>query len=256
MHNLPSRVFDLKSLTFLSLSNNALTEIPLSITRLVNLENVVLERNKISHVPKEIFSLKKLKNLDLFGNFIDVLPEEVLDAKNRINIILGDNDLIHVPSQMAFNMFVNITIDSYLNPHLKERCNNPTHVPTQKALTIDKYPKPHLRKRCNNPTHVPIQTALTPCENTEPDSLGWCDSPRYRGVKFTHQTQDSMFFDVLWNTFSHILFDREVKHIIRLMFLETKRKTYEGRRSLLQRISVDIIKDILYFFQTERVIPK
>ncbi|KAG4301459.1 hypothetical protein PCANB_002216 [Pneumocystis canis] len=68
IYKLPSGLFDLLTLTVLSLRNNDLKVIPPSIGRLVNLIELNLGQNKLNDFPSTLLSLKKLQILSISPN--------------------------------------------------------------------------------------------------------------------------------------------------------------------------------------------
>src|SRR5690242_10604322 len=56
-------------------------EIPPEISRLKNLETILLEGNKISSVPKDLALLDNLTELDLAGNRLTHFPNYLLQMK-------------------------------------------------------------------------------------------------------------------------------------------------------------------------------
>ncbi|EMR10697.1 hypothetical protein PNEG_00848 [Pneumocystis murina B123] len=68
IYKLPSGLFDLFTLTVLSLRNNDLKMIPSSIGRLVNLVELNLGQNKLTYFPSTLLFLKKLQILSISPN--------------------------------------------------------------------------------------------------------------------------------------------------------------------------------------------
>ena len=88
-------VFDsLKSLKLLELNSNMLTELPESICSLKDLESIQLHHNKLVALPEKFIKLKQLKNLSLSANPITHLPinfqqlllEEIYLGENQFNV--------------------------------------------------------------------------------------------------------------------------------------------------------------------------
>lgn len=68
-----------------------LEEIPASISKFTNLEELYLSDHGLAAIPKEIGSLKKLKVLGLAGNSLEKLPEELFSLTQLKELILFDN---------------------------------------------------------------------------------------------------------------------------------------------------------------------
>ncbi|KTW30362.1 hypothetical protein T552_00835 [Pneumocystis carinii B80] len=76
IYKLPSGLFDLYTLTVLSLRNNKLEKIPPSIGRLVNLVELNLGQNKLTYFPSTLLFLKKLQILSISPNPLRECPIE------------------------------------------------------------------------------------------------------------------------------------------------------------------------------------
>lgn len=70
----PLFIANLKQFT---LSKNALSTFPASVTLLSNLEGLNLAGNRLKEVPAAIRNLKKLSQLALSGNQLEEIPEEI-----------------------------------------------------------------------------------------------------------------------------------------------------------------------------------
>ncbi|PAV85942.1 hypothetical protein WR25_23544 isoform D [Diploscapter pachys] len=82
------------SLKNLSIYSCNIPIIPPSISKLVNLEQLDLGKNKIEKIPKEpIETLQKLKYLDLSGNFISKADDDSLGSlKNLETLVIGEHN--------------------------------------------------------------------------------------------------------------------------------------------------------------------
>ncbi|KAG5514022.1 hypothetical protein PMAC_000644 [Pneumocystis sp. 'macacae'] len=74
IYKLPSGLFDLFTLTVLSLRNNKLVTIPPSIGRLVNLVELNLGQNKLAYFPSTLLLLRKLQILSISPNPLKECP--------------------------------------------------------------------------------------------------------------------------------------------------------------------------------------
>ncbi len=95
---LDMRIFLIKNLNFLEISNTCLEQIPDELGSLINMKNLALQRNKINKVPSSIGNLKKLKFLDLSSNEISEIPERLMEATELHTLNLGCNELASLPA--------------------------------------------------------------------------------------------------------------------------------------------------------------
>ncbi|MDJ0800382.1 MAG: COR domain-containing protein [Calothrix sp. MO_167.B12] len=95
------RVFELKWLKVLDLSDNELTSIPKDITRLQNLTTLNLTNNRLTSIPKAITRLQNLTTLDLRNNQLTSVPEAISRLQNLTTLDLRNNQLTSVPEAIA-----------------------------------------------------------------------------------------------------------------------------------------------------------
>ncbi|KAK8537611.1 hypothetical protein V6N12_043764 [Hibiscus sabdariffa] len=75
----PDEVLDLdKSVRTLDVTQNKLVEIPMEISKLVNMQRLILASNHIQRLPSNVGKLQSLKVMILDGNEITSLPDEYL----------------------------------------------------------------------------------------------------------------------------------------------------------------------------------
>lgn len=86
---LPESLLSQTSVTSLNLSNNQLTNLN-GIEKLVNLETLNVENNRLESLPAGIGQLKKLKNADFSNNRLTSLPAELGSLTQLSTLNLGD----------------------------------------------------------------------------------------------------------------------------------------------------------------------
>ncbi len=87
--------------TELNLIGRGLTEFPMEIFKLVNLEYLYLQENSISNLPKEIGLLKKLKELNLEENKITSIPSEIGMLAKLEYFNISFNQLTSIPTEIG-----------------------------------------------------------------------------------------------------------------------------------------------------------
>lgn len=70
-------VANLRSLTVLNLNNNAITNLPSDISKLISLEKLSLDGNHLRTLPIELCALKNLLELRIANNRLERLPLEL-----------------------------------------------------------------------------------------------------------------------------------------------------------------------------------
>ncbi|CAM8908203.1 unnamed protein product [Rhodiola kirilowii] len=74
----PDEVLDLgSSVRTLDLTRNRLVDIPMEISKLVNMQRLILAENHIDRLPINLGKLQSLKFLSFDGNRISTLPDEL-----------------------------------------------------------------------------------------------------------------------------------------------------------------------------------
>ncbi len=85
----------------LDLSKLGLTQIPVELGQLTNLQRLNLSFNKLTQVPVELCQLTKLQTLDLSNNQLTQVPVELSQLTKLQTLRLGDNKLTQVPVELC-----------------------------------------------------------------------------------------------------------------------------------------------------------
>ena len=78
-----------------------LDELPKSIKKLTNLEELHLQFNNLTYLPPEIGELENLKILKLGGNKLKTLPKEIAKLKQLELLTLWGNEIIDLPIEIT-----------------------------------------------------------------------------------------------------------------------------------------------------------
>jgi hypothetical protein len=92
-----------------------LSEFPMEIFKLHNLEELYLQENKINNLPKEIGLLKKLKIFNLEDNNISSIPSEIGMLTNLEYFNISNNKLTTMPDEIGM---LHILKDLYLENNI------------------------------------------------------------------------------------------------------------------------------------------
>lgn len=88
-------------LTVLDLSKAKITSIPSDfLTKIPNVEKLVLDKNHLVNLPPQLGSLSKLSHLSLYGNNLQVLPPSIGDLKSLQYLDLHSNTLESLPEEI------------------------------------------------------------------------------------------------------------------------------------------------------------
>lgn len=85
----PSIIFDLKSLQYLNVSGNSINFLPKKIISLTSLKVLDIGYNNFYSFPNTILSLKKLTILVISGNKIKYIPTEIFDHLELQKVVLN-----------------------------------------------------------------------------------------------------------------------------------------------------------------------
>ena len=99
---LDERIFTLTTLNFLEISKCGLQALPVGVSQLVSLSNLVLHGNRLLVVPDEIGHLNRLKFLDISSNELEWLPSSLGALRELQTLNVSKNRLTELidPSAM------------------------------------------------------------------------------------------------------------------------------------------------------------
>ena len=98
---LPIEIERLTQLETLNLSSNQITVIPDVIAQLTNLTELVLTYNQITVIPDAITQLTNLTRLVLAGNQFTVIPDAIAQLTNLTKLNLSNNQITEIPAAIT-----------------------------------------------------------------------------------------------------------------------------------------------------------
>ncbi|KAJ8021612.1 Leucine-rich repeat-containing protein 47 [Holothuria leucospilota] len=100
-HGLDQRIFQVKLLNFLEISDASLEELGDEIEQLQQLKNLILRGNLLQTIPETLGELSVLRTLDLSRNKIDALPDSIGNLSELYYCDVSGNQLTELPETMS-----------------------------------------------------------------------------------------------------------------------------------------------------------
>ena len=97
----PTEILQLSQLRTLCFSNSQIKVLPAKIRKLQALEILNIDVNRLQRLPKEIGDLKNLYILTLGHNQLKSLPKEIGDLRELIHLKLNNNQLKKLPKEIG-----------------------------------------------------------------------------------------------------------------------------------------------------------
>ncbi|XP_015883396.3 plant intracellular Ras-group-related LRR protein 7 [Ziziphus jujuba] len=98
----PEEVLDLdRSVRTLDLTHNKIVDVPMDISKLINMQRLVLADNLIEHLPINLGKLQSLKVMTLDGNKITSLPDELGQLVRLERLSISGNLLAYLPETIG-----------------------------------------------------------------------------------------------------------------------------------------------------------
>jgi Leucine-rich repeat (LRR) protein len=85
----------------LQINANEISEVPVEIGNLVNIEYLILGGNSIDALPDEIFSLTSLRYLNFAANGLDTIPSLIGNLPNLENFQFFSNNFTYIPEEIG-----------------------------------------------------------------------------------------------------------------------------------------------------------
>ncbi|XP_069817814.1 leucine-rich repeat-containing protein 2 [Dendropsophus ebraccatus] len=100
---LPFELSSLKKVTYVDLSANKFSSIPICVLRMSSLQWLDISSNNLKDLPQDIDRLEELETLLIQKNTITYLPFELTNLSNlKLLVVSGDN-LVEIPSALTEN---------------------------------------------------------------------------------------------------------------------------------------------------------
>ncbi|NXL84542.1 LRCH3 protein, partial [Alectura lathami] len=97
---IPEAILNLQSLTFLNISRNQLSTLPVHLCSLP-LKVLIASNNKLVSIPEEIGQLRQLTELDVSCNEIQTIPPQIGNLESLRDLNVRRNHLVRLPEELA-----------------------------------------------------------------------------------------------------------------------------------------------------------
>uniref|UniRef100_A0A672UEC7 Leucine rich repeats and calponin homology domain containing 3 n=1 Tax=Strigops habroptila TaxID=2489341 RepID=A0A672UEC7_STRHB len=97
---IPEAILNLQSLTFLNISRNQLSTLPVHLCSLP-LKVLIASNNKLVSIPEEIGQLRQLTELDVSCNEIQTIPPQIGNLESLRDLNVRRNNLVRLPEELA-----------------------------------------------------------------------------------------------------------------------------------------------------------
>ncbi|KGL84419.1 Leucine-rich repeat and calponin homology domain-containing protein 3, partial [Tinamus guttatus] len=115
---IPEAILNLQSLTFLNISRNQLSTLPVHLCSLP-LKVLIAGNNKLVSIPEEIGQLRQLTELDVSCNEIQTIPPQIGNLECLRDLNVRRNNLVRLPEELAELPLIRLDIS----------CNKITTIP-------------------------------------------------------------------------------------------------------------------------------
>nr|XP_013814622.1 PREDICTED: leucine-rich repeat and calponin homology domain-containing protein 3 [Apteryx mantelli mantelli] len=115
---IPEAILNLQSLTFLNISRNQLSTLPVHLCSLP-LKVLIASNNKLVSIPEEIGQLRQLTELDVSCNEIQTIPPQIGNLESLRDLNVRRNHLVRLPEELAELPLIRLDIS----------CNKITTIP-------------------------------------------------------------------------------------------------------------------------------
>ncbi|XP_053455878.1 leucine-rich repeat-containing protein 2 [Nycticebus coucang] len=98
---LPFELSNLKQVTFVDISANKFSSVPICVLRMSNLQWLDISNNNLSDLPQDIDRLEELQSFLLHKNKLTYLPYSMLNLKKLSLLVVSGNHLVEVPTALC-----------------------------------------------------------------------------------------------------------------------------------------------------------
>lgn len=98
---LPFELSNLKQVTFIDISANKFSSVPICVLRMSNLQWLDISNNNLNDLPQDIDRLEELQTFLLYKNKLTYLPYELLNLKKLSLLVVSGDRLVELPTALC-----------------------------------------------------------------------------------------------------------------------------------------------------------
>ncbi|KAM5292602.1 leucine-rich repeat-containing protein 2 [Ctenodactylus gundi] len=98
---LPFELSNLKRVTFVDISANKFSSVPICVLRMSSLQWLDISSNHLSDLPQDIDRLEELQSFLLYKNQLTYLPHALLNLKKLTLLVVSGDRLVEVPTALC-----------------------------------------------------------------------------------------------------------------------------------------------------------
>ncbi|XP_012885738.1 PREDICTED: leucine-rich repeat-containing protein 2 [Dipodomys ordii] len=121
---LPFELSNLKQLTFVDLSDNKFSSVPVCVLRMSSLQWLDISSNSLSDLPQDIDRLEELHSFLLYKNKLTYLPHALLNLKKLALLVVSGDHLVEFPTALCDSSTPLKFISLMDNPIDKTQCQD------------------------------------------------------------------------------------------------------------------------------------
>uniref|UniRef100_A0A8C5KD35 Leucine rich repeat containing 2 n=1 Tax=Jaculus jaculus TaxID=51337 RepID=A0A8C5KD35_JACJA len=99
---LPAEILsNLKQVTFVDISANKFSSVPICVLRMCNLQCLDISSNNLTDLPQDIDRLEELQSFLLYKNKLTYLPQALLNLKKLTLLVVSGDHLVELPTALC-----------------------------------------------------------------------------------------------------------------------------------------------------------
>ncbi|MEJ1285855.1 lactotransferrin [Cricetulus griseus] len=98
---LPFELSNLKQVTFVDISANNFSSVPICVLRMCRLQWLDISSNNLSDLPQDIDRLEELQSFLLYKNKLTYLPQAMLNLKKLTLLVVSGDHLVELPTALC-----------------------------------------------------------------------------------------------------------------------------------------------------------
>ncbi|XP_029100140.1 leucine-rich repeat-containing protein 2 [Monodon monoceros] len=135
---LPFELSNLKQVSFVDISGNKFSSVPICVLRMSNLQWLDISNNNLSDLPQDIDRLRELQTFLLYKNKLTYLPFALLNLKKLTLLVVSGDHLVELPTALSDSSTPLKFVSLIDNPIENTQCQDETMESEQDRQHFDK----------------------------------------------------------------------------------------------------------------------